>query len=163
VAGTERRFTPFREDLVYLQEAVAGPATCYDKVTFVYDPGDGPDLPPGYLVEYRKAPFGLEGVPTSTAGFKEARAVLYVEVQPASATDARNPARPVQTYKGNLRLLLKDVEHVVIVEYLQKVPDLTPEDPSDDRIVWLIGLDEKRPFTVDAANQPPRINVLIMH
>jgi hypothetical protein len=29
--------------------------------------------------------------------------------------------------------------------------------------VWLIGLDERRPFTVDAANHPPRVTVLVMN
>jgi hypothetical protein len=163
VAGTEKRFTQALPDEEFLQAATAEPTTCYDKITFVFDPGDGPDLPPGYTVEYRKAPFGYEGVANSTAGFKEAKAVLAVEVQPASTTDARNPARPVETYKGNLRLGLQNMEHTVIVEWLSKIVDLTPDDHSDDKVVWLIGLDSKRPFTVDAANQPPRVSVLIMH
>lgn len=163
VAGAEKRFTKPLPDIEFLQSAVAESTTCYDKITFLFDPGDGPDLPPGYTVEYRKAPFGYEGVANSTAGFKDAKAVLAVEIQPASTTDARNPARPVETYKGNLRLQLTDMRHTVIVEWLSKIVDLTPEDHTDDKVVWLIGLDSKRPFTVDAANQPPRVSVLVMH
>jgi hypothetical protein len=165
VAGTERRFTrPAKDTDEYLQQAAATPTACYDKISFVFAVGDGADLPPGYVVEYRKEPFGLQGISTSTAGFREARAVLYVEMKPASATDTRTRGRAVQTYKGNLRLQLRGMEHTVIVEYVSKVVDPTPfADPSDDRVVWLIGLDAKRPFTVDAANQPPRVNVLIMH
>lgn len=163
VAGTERRFTRPLANTSYLESAIAEPTTCYDKITFVFNPGDGPDLPPGYTVEYREPPFGYEGIPNSTAGFDDAKAVLVVEFQPASTTDARNPARPIETYKGNLRLALVDVKHTVIVEWLSKLEDLTPETPSDDKVVWLIGLDRKMPFTVDAANQPPRVSVLIMN
>lgn len=164
VAGTERRFTQPLESIEYLQDAVAEPSTCYDRITFVFDPGDGPDLPPGYSVEYREAPFGLEGIPTSTAGFKDADAVLYVEITPASTTDTRRPGRSVQTYQGNLRLRLADMGHTVIVEWIDKLPDdTTPDDITDDKVIWLIGLDEKRPFTVDAANQPPRVSVLVMN
>jgi hypothetical protein len=162
VAGTERRFTRPLENTAFLEAAVAEPTTCYDKITFAFNSGDGPDLPPGYNVEYREPPFDYEGVPNSTAGFDDAKAVLVVEFQPASTTDARNPARPIETYKGNLRLGLVDMEHTVIVEWLSKLEDLTPETPADNKVVWLIGLDRKMPFTVDAANQPPRVSVLIM-
>lgn len=163
VAGTERRFTRALPDMAYLESAVAEPTTCYDKITFFFNSGDGPDLPPGYNVEYREPPFDYEGVANSTAGFDDAKAVLVVEFQPASTTDTRTPGRSIETYKGNLRLGLVDMEHTVIVEWLSKLEDLTPEDPADNKVVWLIGLDRKMPFTVDAANQPPRVSVLIMH
>ena len=51
----------------------------------------------------------------------------------------------------------------MIVEYISKLVDATPDIHTDDKIVWLIGLDSKRPFTVDAANQPPRVTVIVMH
>jgi hypothetical protein len=166
VAGTDGRTRKAPGDGVpYLTSATAEATTCYDKVSFVFDPGGSSGLPPGYTVEYRKKPFGLPpGISTSTAGFKLAKFVLYVELMPAATKDVRNPRRPVDTYLGNLRLLLpKQIRHVNIVEWVDKLPDLTPEDQTDQKIVWLIGLDEKRPFTVDFASQPPRVNVLIMH
>lgn len=200
VAGTEKRSTTPAADLELLTNAIAEPKTCYDKVTFEFDPGDGPDLPPGYTVEYRKAPF-VEGIHSSTEGFKDAKYVLYVEMRPASTTDTRTSSRGIQTYKGNLRLGLQGMEHTVIVEWLDKAPPsvpestatastttsvprgsgsttsstvappappttsttLAPNDPATSRVVWLIGLDSKQPFTVDASNQPPKISVLIMH
>jgi hypothetical protein len=162
VAGDAKRSTPVGTNLEYLVDAVAAPTTCYDAITFTFDPGDGPDLPPAYTVEYRTKPFGLEGIPTSTAGFKQARAVLYVELTPTSTTNALNPARPVETYKGNLRLQLKGLRHTVIVEYVSKLVDATPDVHTDDKLVWLIGLNSKQPFTVDAANQPPRVTVIVM-
>jgi len=163
VAGEESRVIPPKDDMQFLMAAEASATECYDKITFFFDQGDGPDLPPGYTVEYREDPFGLEGIPTSTGGFKDARAVIYVEIPRASATDGRQTGRVVETYKGNLRLQLKGMEHTVIVEYLSKIVDPTPfENPDDAKIVWLIGLDEKRPFTVDTVNQPPRVSVLVM-
>lgn len=163
VAGTEARIISPKDDMQFLQAAEATATECYDKITLYFDKGDGPDLPPGYTVEYREEPFGLEGIPTSTGGFKDARAVIYIEIPRASASDGRQTGRVVQTYKGNLRLQLKGMEHTVIVEYISKIVDPTPfENPDDAKIVWLIGLDEERPFTVDAANQPPRVSVLVM-
>lgn len=162
VAREDRRFRRPGQDLIYMVDAVAEPAVCYDKITFVFDPGDGPDMPPGYLVEYREPPF-VEGINTTTEGFDEAKAYLYVEMQPTSTVDLRFAGSGRRTYRGNLRLSLdKKIEHTVIVEWLDKVEDTTPENPADDRIIWVIGLDEKRPFTVDSANQPPRISVLVM-
>ena len=209
VAGTEKRSTTPGADLQFLTSAIAEPKTCYDKVTFEFDPADGPDLPPGYTVEYRKPPF-VEGVRTSTEGFKDAKYVLYVEMRPVSTNDTRTSGRGITTYKGNLRLGLSGMEHTVIVEWLDtaqpSVPEsiapsstttiprgsesrgsgststtvaaptaptapapptttttLAPNDPATSRVVWLIGLDSKRPFTVDASNQPPKISILIMH
>ncbi|MCJ7670737.1 MAG: hypothetical protein MUP67_01655 [Acidimicrobiia bacterium] len=206
VAGTEKRSTTPGKDLQYLTSAIAEPATCYDKITFEFDPGDGPDLPPGYTVEYREPPF-IEGIRSSTEGFKEAKYILYIEMRPASTEDTRFSGRGITTYKGNLRLGLSGMKHTVIVEWLDKAPPsvpevvaptgttttsaprsrattsttvaapaaptaptaptttttLAPNDPATSRVVWLIGLDSKRPFTVDASNQPPKISVLIMH
>ena len=182
VAGTEKRATPPAADLPteYLTNAVAEPFVCYDKVTFTFDKGDGTGLPPAYTVEYRKQPFGLKGpdgkgINTSVASFKQAKAVLYVEMVPASTQDQRNPRRFIDTYPGNLRLLLHGMRHVVMVEWVQKLPESLPSAtttttavgatavPPVQRVVWLIGLDAKRRFTVDYASDPePHVNVLIM-
>ncbi len=229
VAGTESRSTPAGDTLQYLTSAVTEPTECYDKITFEFDPGDGPDLPPGYTVEYRKPPF-IEGIKSSTEGFDEAKYVLYVELRPVSTKDTRASARGVSTYKGNLRLAFvpdkpgePGMVHTTIVEWLDKAPPsvpgastattststttstttatepgtkkagtksgsttsstaaptttsttvapvgptttttLAPNDPATSRVVWLIGLDSKRPFTVDASNQPPKVSILIMH
>ena len=184
VAATQRRFTFASSDFPteYLTSAVAEPFTCYDKVTFTFDKGDGSGLPPAYLVEYRKKPFGLlgpdgKGIITSVGSFKQAKSVLYVEMIPTATKDPNNPRRFPATgsYPGNLRLLLKGMKHVVMVEWVDKLPETLPAaattttvagatvPPPVQRIVWLIGLDAKRPFTVDYASDPqPHINVLIM-
>jgi hypothetical protein len=133
-------------------------------VSFVFDQGDAPDgQPPAYFVEYREAPFGLldaeqKPINNSTAGCcagptADVEAVLFVLLAPAATTDVRN-GRSVDTYLGNLRLALEGMEHVLIVEWIQPErlpPDPTPENQNDNGVVWLIGLDEQRPFTVDFA------------
>ncbi len=208
VAATGKRSRAAPADLQYLQTATAEPTPCYDKITFTFDHGDGPDLPPGYTVEYREPPF-IEGIRSSAEGFPDAKAILYVEFRPASTSDRRFAGAARQTYKGNLRLTFPSIGpfsaggmgHTVMVEWLDKAPPALPEslaptttapgvttttaapvdapaataptttappvefvpnDPAVTRVVWLIGLDSKRPFTVDAANQPSRVSILIM-
>jgi hypothetical protein len=150
VTSQARRFTAPPKDLLLLSGAEAVSEPCWDRITFVFDP-TGQDLPPGYEVEYRKPPFveGPTGAPVETLG----DAFLFVTFTPASATDARDPGRPIQVYRGNLRLRLQDMHHAVIV---RKLVD------GDGTVMWLIGLDAKRPFTVDASNQPPRVSILVM-
>jgi hypothetical protein len=161
VASEGRRFRRPGENLMYLTGAIAEPTACYDKITFTFDKGDGPDLPPGYVVEYRKPPFA-PGVHTTTEGFKDAKAVLYVELRPTATVDRRFAGSGRLMYRGNQRLALEGMKHTVIVEWLKDYKDLTPDDPTDDKVIWVLGLDEKRPFTVDSANQPGRVSVLVM-
>lgn len=162
VAGEAKRQIPPADHLEYLTDAVAQATECYDKITFSFDRGNGSDLPPGYTVEYQEGPFteGPTNAPVETLG----TAFLLVTFQPVSESDGRLPGRAIKTYPGNLRLTLRDMKHVEIVRKLIEVPDSNPDDQiADNKIMWLIGLDVKRPFTVDAVNQPPRINVLIMN
>jgi hypothetical protein len=150
VVSEERRSTTSPEHLLLLTDAYAVAEPCWDKIVFTFQ-ATGDDMPPGYEIEYRKPPFteGANGqFPVETLG----EAFLFITMSPASETDARDPGRPKQMYKGNLRLLLRDMHHTEIV---RKLID------GDGTVMWLIGLDQKRPFTVDAANNPPRVTVYI--
>lgn len=150
VMSEEDRTTAPPEHLVLLTDAYAVAEPCWDKIVFTFEP-TGADMPPGYDVGYEKGPFteGPEGQYTvETLG----DAFLFVTFTPAASTDHSNESRPVQTYKGNLRLRLEDMHHTEIV---RKLID------GDGTVMWLIGLDDKRPFTVDAANQPPRVSIYI--
>jgi hypothetical protein len=163
VAAEGKRQTPSSDGLEYLKDAVATHTPCYDKISFVFDQGSSTtDLAPGYTVEYRKPPFA-PNFHSTTEGFKPATAILYVEFRFASDFDGRRAGSGVQTYKGNQRLRLgRGIHHTVIVEWLKDLKDPTPENPLDNKIVWLIGLDGKRRFTVDGASTPPHVNILIM-
>ena len=162
VAGEDKRETvPIITMPVALIDANARPTVCYDKVSFTFQPGNDGDLPPSYSVFYTKPPFA-PGLQTSGETLPGVHAFLEVMMRPASETDLRNPTNAVQTYKGNLRLSFpQTMHHALIVELLRTYPQ--GPDPLNPVLVWVIGLDSRRPFTTDAANSPPRVNVLIMN
>jgi hypothetical protein len=141
-----------------MNNAVATPSVCYDKITFTFNKGNNPDLPPAYSVQYKAAPY-LPGHTTSTESLNGVHAVLEVVMTPASASGS--PAFANSSYKGNLRLALNGMRHTLIVELLDTFPQ--SPDPNAGLVVWLIGLDSKRPFTTDSANNPPHVNVLILN
>lgn len=150
VMSEEDRTTSPPEHLVLLTDAVATGEACWDKIVFTFE-ATGADMPPGYDVGYEKGPFteGPEGqYNVETLG----DAFLLVTFTPASSHVDGDPEAP-QTYLGNLRLRLDETIHHT--EIVRKLID------GDGTVMWLIGLDEKRPFTVDAANQPPRVTVYI--
>ncbi len=145
----------------YLTGASAGPKVCYDKITFVLNQGANPtDLPPGYQVAYKKGPFA-PNLKSNTESLSGVQAILEVVISPASLVDARNASNPTHTYQGSLRLPLPGLRHTLSVELLSNFPE--PPDPNQGAVVWLIGLDSKRPFVTDAAANPPRVSVLIMN
>ena len=157
VASEAKRTTvPIINQTVFLDDASAVPTVCYDKITFTFAAGAGGDLPPAYSVQY--VPLNAPTVAnTGTASLTGVKAVLEVVIRPATDSFAGTA-----TYKGNLRLALTPMNHTLIVEYLSNLPQPSP-DPNQSQVVWLIGLDEKRPFTTDAADSPPRVNVLVMN
>jgi hypothetical protein len=155
VTSREKRVTAPPEHMVLLTDAYAVAEPCWDRVTFTFVP-TGDNMPPGYTIEYRDPPFveGDEGQYTvETLG----TAFLYITFKPASETDFTS-GRPKSTYPGNIRLRLEDMHHTLIVRKLMDSPDGSQS--------WLIGLDEKRSFTVDgvadSANRVSRVSVYIM-
>ena len=150
---------------MYLIDAVAEPNGLLRQDHVRVRRGDGPDLPPGYVVEYRKPPF-VEGINTTTEGFKDAKAYLYVELQPTATVDRRFAGSGRTTYRGNQRLALDGMEHTVIVEWLKDYEDSDAggRRPTT-RSSGSSGSTEKRPFTVDsvgAAGVPARVSVIVM-
>lgn len=147
VMSEERRSTAPPEHLVLLDDAYAVAEPCWDKIVFTFQP-TGADMPPGYEIEYRRPPF-VEGDQGQYTVETLGDAFLFVTFAPALGTDPRTNR---QIYRGNLRLRLEDMHHTEIV---RKLID------GDGTVMWLIGLDTKRPYTVDAANKPPRVTVYI--
>jgi hypothetical protein len=152
VTSRDKRVTAPPEHMVLLIDAYAVAEACWDKITFTFTP-TGANMPPGYTIEYQDGPFteGDQGAPVETLG----SAFLFITFAPASQTDFT--AGRKQTYLGNIRLRLEDMHHTLIV---RKLID------GDGTQSWLIGLDEKRPFTVDAvadsANRVSRVSVYVM-
>lgn len=145
VASTHARRTPAPPDPLLLTEAVATAEPCWDRMTFTFAP-TGAGRPPGYVVEYRDPPFteGPRHSPVETLG----TAFLVVEMRPAASVGPGGD----QAYRGNLRLLLHGMHHTQLV---RKLVD------ADQTVSWIIGLDERRPFTVDSVDTPPRVSVLV--
>jgi hypothetical protein len=155
VTSRDKRSTSAPEHVVLLTDAYAVAEPCWDRITFTFQP-TGANAPPGYTAEYQDGPFyeGDEGQYTvETLG----NAFLYITFAPATQTDSSS-GRPRQTYAGNLRLRLADMHYTEIVRKIMDHPDGTQS--------WLIGMTEKRPFTVDAvadsANGVSRVSVYIM-
>jgi len=152
-AGTFPRRSPRGASQVAFLEAVdAAEENCLDVLRFEFaEPGVGAGLPPGYVVEYRDGPFvtgegeAMEEIDVAGGAF------LVVTLESASRTFAPPDAEPEQTYGGPTDItpgLNHIAEVVLIVDGL-------------DRMEWVIGLDEERPFAVDAAASPPRVAVKI--
>jgi len=155
VTSRDKRITTPPEHMVLLTDASVVSEACWDRITFTFVP-TGDNMPPGYTIEYKDPPF-VEGdagqYPVETLG----NAFLSLTFAPASQTDVSS-GRPVQTYKGPLRLLFHDTHHIELVRKLIDNPDGSQS--------WIIGLNEKRPFTVDAvadsANHQSRVSVYIL-
>jgi hypothetical protein len=167
-ASTLTRKVPPRVDKPeYLTGATAQNTVCYDQITFLFDPGDAANLPPSaapsvyppsYTVQYKQPPFAPGLNRTAAESLSGVHAILEVTLSPASGVDMRKGTS--RTYKGNLRLQLPTgIRHTQIVELLDTFPQ--SPDPNAPVMVWLIGVDSKRPFTTQSAILPPRISILI--
>ncbi|HSO95856.1 MAG TPA: hypothetical protein VLV81_07420 [Acidimicrobiia bacterium] len=166
-----RKVAPRVDRTEYLNGATTQPTVCYDEITFVFDPGDATNLPPNvapkvfppsYTVEYKQPPFAPGLNRTAAESLTGVHAILEVILAPASGTDVRRGGSG-QTYRGNLRLQLPPgIQHTLIVQLLDTFPQPSP-DPNQSVMVWLIGLDAKRPFTTQSGIEPPRISILIPH
>lgn len=111
---------------------------CVDHVIFDYT-GKGTD-PPGYTVTYGTAPFVADGsgTPVAVAG----TAFVVVTVKPGYGYDFE-AGRP--SYTGPKSVRVGQTNHVkAIVETTDFEGTLT----------WVIGLDAKRPFSVQATGTP---------
>ncbi|MEX2100155.1 MAG: hypothetical protein WEB19_01960 [Acidimicrobiia bacterium] len=142
-----------------LVDAVAGGVGCLDRVEFTFrslgnNTVTGQGLAPGYTVEYAESNQFIDGgVSISIDG----SAWLLVTMKPASSYElpvegAPPNAKRAPTYLGNLLLRWTEFNHLEVVRRLEDV---------DDTVQWVIGLDSKRPFVVDAARDPTRISVWI--
>jgi hypothetical protein len=111
---------------------------CVDHVAFDFD-AKGTD-PPGYTVTYGTAPFtdDASGAPVTVAG----NAFVVVKIKPGYTFD---PLTGAQTYKGKKSITPAGANHVkAIVE----------TGDFEGQLTWVIGLDTKRAFSVQATGTP---------
>jgi len=114
--------------------------SCVDHVVFDFK-GTHPDVP-GYSVNYGSPPFAADasGAKVSVAG----KAFITVHIAPAYGYD---PATYVRTYNGKTRIAGSGAKYVT---------ELVETGDFEGVVNWVIGLNEKRPFTVEATGAPAR-------
>jgi len=140
-ADTATKATTIEGEVALLTAVRTGAQPCADRVVFDFR---GP-TPPGYVVEYQPGPFtfGESGEPLAIAG----RAFLVVRLEPASGVDLTDPAA-APTYDGPASITPTGLAHVAEIRRLSDF---------EAQMVWVIGLDTVRPFTVDTLTAPSRV------
>jgi hypothetical protein len=141
-ASTDAKSGTSTADAVALLTAVrTGTQPCADRIVFEFR--DGP--PPAYSIEYEPGPFthGESGQPLDVQG----SAFLVVRFPHASGVDLSNPAATL-TYTGPESIVPTGLVHVREVRRLEDFEAV---------LVWVIGVDGTRPFTVGTLEGPPRL------
>jgi hypothetical protein len=113
---------------------------CVDHVVFDFVPR-GTDLP-GYSITYADAPFTGDGsgAPVDVPG----NAFVKVRIAPGYGYDFVN-MRP--TYTGSKSIAVSNANHV---------KSIVETGDFEGVLTWVIGLDAKRPFSVEATAMPRR-------
>jgi hypothetical protein len=111
---------------------------CVDHVVFGFT--GKATTPPGYTVTYGTAPFVQDGSGNPVA--VKGNAFIVVKVQPAYGFDFEN-ARA--TYTGPKQITPAQANHVT---------QIVETGDFEGVITWVIGLDSKRPFSVQATGAP---------
>jgi hypothetical protein len=125
-----------------LTDVRTGGHGCYDRVTFELK-----GAMPGYTVEYRNGPF-FRGESTQATAVPGS-AFLVVRLSPAAGVDLSQPSAPA-TYTGPRSIVpagAGPMRSVVNIEDFEA------------NLVWVIGLDTVRPFTVGTLSGPTRVFV----
>jgi hypothetical protein len=113
---------------------------CVDHVVFDFR-GQYPN-PPGYILNYGTPPFedAGSGKPVPVAG----QAFIVVRLSPAYGFDYLTGT---QTYNGPRDIAVHGANHV---------RDIAETGDFEGVVTWVIGLDTKRPFSVQATGAPAR-------
>jgi len=140
-ADTSAKTATSAGEVALLTAVRTGSQPCADRVVFDFDAA----LPPGYVVEYQPGPFtfGESGEPLTVAG----RAFLVVRLEPAAGVDLTDVAAP-PTYTGPASITPSGLAHVAEIRRLSDF---------EAQMVWVIGLDDIRPFAVDTLTDPSRV------
>lgn len=117
---------------------------CTDDVRFNFASSDV-NLPPRYVAEYQDGPFIdiNQPVPAKPAG----NAFLVIRFEKVQAEYLGRP-----TYRSRESITPSNMHHLKEVRHVA-----APENA----VLFVIGLDEQRPFSVDGAASPPHVIVRI--
>lgn len=120
-----------------LTDVTTGTDGCIDTVTFTFRPNPAPA--PSYQIEYAEGPFQNSAGETMTPA---GAVFLRVRFQPAWIADLSVESAPA-TYTG---------PRVITPTGLKSVRGLALFDASEAVVGWAIGLDEQRPYSVEASS-----------
>jgi hypothetical protein len=154
--STVARNAPARPDTVLLVDAQVSKEGCTDVVTLEFV-ASGTQLPPGYRAEYVPGPFrdftsGDEIFqPDGVQAYLAVRFSRTVVVFGGPAPDVDDPD-PFPPYMGRESIDPSGMNHLHEARLVQG---------SEGKVQWVIRLDSKRPFLVDATSEPPRVIVRI--
>jgi hypothetical protein len=111
---------------------------CVDHVIFGFKSTSS--APPGYSITYGSPPFAQDGSGTPVA--IKGSSFIVVQVKPGYGFDfvANQP-----TYTGPKRIAFTNANHVT---------EVVETGDFEGVLTWVIGLDVKRPFTVEATGAP---------
>jgi len=130
----QNALAPVEQLLTNVETATDG---CVDTITFTFRPSSAPA--PSYRIEYADPPF------TNTAGqtvTPPGTAYLKIRFQPAWIADLSQESAP-PTYTG---------PRVITPSGLKGVRGVALFDASEGVVGWVVGLDTKRPFSVEATS-----------
>jgi hypothetical protein len=142
-ADTSSKTTTSATEVALLTAVRTGSQPCADRVVFDFRG----TAPPGYVVEYQPGPFtfGESGEPLTIAG----SAFLLVRLEPASGVDLMDPSA-TPTYDGPASITPTGLAGV---KEIRRLSDF------EAQMIWVIGLDAVRPFTVATLTDPSRVYV----
>ena len=128
------------EVMVLSDVRVAG-HPCFDRVVFEFrDPGD-----PGFQVGYVPGPIVMDG--SGEPGEVQGSTFLQIRMPSASGFDFETST---PSYNGPTRFTPSDTAYV---------NDVVRTGDFEALLTWVVGLDEQRPFTVTALQDPTRVVV----
>ena len=137
---TARHGASHSPDLSYLTNVRIDPEQCGDRVEFTFRGSTGT---PGYRVAYLPPAGALvedgSGEPVAVKG----RTYLVVRLEPAATADITGQEL-VRTYTGPKRLAPPENAHFV--------REVVKSGDFEAVVTWVIGLDERRPFTAHASD-----------
>jgi hypothetical protein len=142
-ASTDPKTASGPERISLHTDVRTGRQPCADRVVFDFRDGAAPE----YRVEYRSGPFfyGESDQPVTVQG----SAFLVVTFPRASGVDLSQPTAP-QTYTG---------PDSIVPTGLSAVREIRRLSDFEAVLVWVIGVDATRPFTVGQLTGPPRVYI----
>jgi hypothetical protein len=145
-AGTQARSGSGAADVTFLTSIDVHATKCGDRIVFAFR-GDA-ERAPGFRISYEPAATALvedgSGARIDAAG----SAYLVLRLSPTATAEADGDGSLTFTYTGPRRLRPDDASFV---------RELVKSGDFEAVVSWVIGMDERRPFTVSTSASPPRL------